>query len=463
MQLDQLFAELAPAFQSPEAYARARLHWLAGLLNLGRHTVTGALTTAGQQHHDWTAAYRSLQRVPVDALFAQVQRHTLALTQGPWVVALDDTATRKSGRRIPGCGWRRDPLSPPFQTNLHWGQRILQFSAALPAADGSARLVPIDWQEAPVPRRPRRPDRAALRAYREACKQANLNAVAQQRIAQLRTCTDRAIHFVGDGRYTNRTILRHLPARTVLIGRIRKDTKLHALCSPRPGQNGRPRRYGTALPKPEALRTDPAQPWTEVTTWAVDGKHTFRLKTLGPVLAPIAGVDRPVRIVVIAPVGYRLRQGGKLLYRQPAYLICTDPELPLATIVQEYLWRWDIEVNIRDEKCLLGVSEAQLRHPEAVRRHPAACVAAYALLLLAGLMAYGPDGQPPAVPLPRWRARVAPRRATTSQLLNQLRVELWSHCLRTDSLTHFRSRSPRHQTPGKPTPNLATAVFYAHN
>lgn len=461
--MDQLFAQLAPHFKSPGDYARARTHWLAGLLNLGRHTVTGALTTAGQQHHDWSAAYRSLQRLPVDAVFAQVRRHTLEHTQGPWVVALHDTATRKSGRRIPGCGWRRDPLSPPFHTNLHWGQRILQFSAAVPAADGSARLVPIDWQEAPVPRRPRRPEAVAQSAYREACKQANLNAVALQRIAQLRAQTERPIHFIGDGRYTNRTILRHLPARTVLLGRIRKDTRLHALCSPRPGQNGRPRRYGTVLPNPEALRTDESQPWTEVTAWAVDRPHTFRVKTLGPLLAPVAGVDRPVRIVVIAPVGYRLRQGGKLLYRQPAYLICTDPDLPLATIVQQYLWRWDIEVNIRDEKCLLGVSEAQLRQPEAVRRQPAAAVAAYALLLLAGLKAYGPNGQPPAVPLPRWRARVAPRRPTTSQLLSRLRVELWSQCLRHDSLSHFRSRSPRHLNACKPTPNLAAAVFYSHH
>lgn len=454
---------MAPAFKSEQDYARARMHWLAGLLNLGRHTVTGALTTAGQQQHDWTAAYRSLQRLPVDAVFAQVCRHTLEHTEGPWVVAVDDTATRKTGRRIPGCGWRRDPLSPPFQTNLHWGQRILQFSAAIPAADGSARLVPIDWHEAPVPRRPRQPDAAAQSAYREARKQANLNVVALQRITQLRACTERPIHFVGDGHYTNRTILRHLPAQTVLIGRIRKDTKLHALCSPRPGQNGRPRRYGTVLPNPEALRTDESQPWTEVTAWAVDRKHTFRVKSLGPVLAPVAGVDRPVRIVVIAPIGYRLRQGSKLLYRQPAYLICTDPALPLEAIVQEYLWRWDIEVNIRDEKCLLGVSEAQLRQPEAVRRQPAAAVAAYALLLLAGLKTYGANGRPPAVPLPRWRSRIPPRRATTSQLLSQLRVELWSHCLRRDCLSHFRSRSHRNLNPGKPTPNLASAVFYAHN
>jgi hypothetical protein len=170
-----------------------------------------------------------------------------------------------------------------------------------------------------------------------------------------------------------------------------------------------------------------------------------------------------MRIVVIAPIGYRLRQGSRLLYRRPAYLICTDPDLPVERIVQEYLWRWDIEVNIRDEKCLLGVSQAQLRQPEAVRRQPAAAVAAYALLLLAALKTYGPNGLPPAVPLPRWRAHTPPRRPTTGQLLSQLRVETWSHCLRAESLRHFTSRSPSDHNPPKPSSSLASAVFHARN
>jgi len=63
----------------------------------------------------------------------------------------------------------------------------------------------------------------------------------------------------------------------------------------------------------------------------------------------IAGADRPLRLVVIAPVGYRLRKNSRLLYRQPAYLICTDVNLPLALVLQYYIWRWGVEVNHRDE------------------------------------------------------------------------------------------------------------------
>lgn len=463
---DCLLEGLAPAFASPEDFSRARTQWLAGLLNLGRHTVTGALSTAGAQHRDWSAQYRLLRRLPVEPIFAHVCAQALAATDPgrPWVVALDDSLTRKTGRCIPGCGWRKDPLGPPFNLNFVWGQRVLQFSAAIPAADGSARLVPVDWQEAPLPKKPsRQADAATQAAYVEARKQANLNKVAVGRMAHLRTATERPIRWVSDGRFTNRTVLRALPADTVLIGRVRKDTKLYAPCAERPGKNGRPRKYGATLPTPEALRVDEGVAWTRVPAFAAEKRHDFRIKTQGPVLARITGVDQLVRVVVIAPLGYRLKKGGKLLYRQPAYLICTDPDVPLEELLQEYLWRWDIEVNFKDEKCLLGVSEAQVREEEAVRRQPACAVAAYALLLLAAHQTYGPDRLPPSVPLAKWRRREPPRRATTGLLINQLRVELWSRHLRPESLSHFRSASRTHHKSDKPSTDLASALFYSHN
>ena len=158
-----------------------------------------------------------------------------------------------------------------------------------------------------------------------------------------------------------------------------------------------------------------------------------------------------------------MKKGGKLPYRQPACLICTNPDVPLKDILQEYLWRWDIEVNFRDETCLLGVSEAQVREPEAVRRQPACAVAAYALLLLAAHRTHGADKLPPSVPLAKWRRREPPRRATTGLLINQLRVELWARPLRRESLSHFCSRSSSNTKSRKPSTDLASALFYSHN
>ncbi len=77
--------------------------------------------------------------------------------------------------------------------------------------------------------------------------------------------------------------------------------------------------------------------------------HAFEVKVLADVRSPLCGAQT-AQVVVIAPLGYRLRQGGKLLCRQPAYLLSTDPTLPVAAAGQEYLWRWDEEVKFREKK-----------------------------------------------------------------------------------------------------------------
>jgi hypothetical protein len=78
-----------------------------------------------------------------------------------------------------------------------------------------------------------------------------------------------------------------------------------------------------------------------------------------------------------------------LLYRQPAFLICSDPQLELTQIVQNYIWRWDIEVNFREEKTLLGVGQAQVRHAASTQAVPALQVASgvihkYRYILIVG-------------------------------------------------------------------------------
>jgi hypothetical protein len=47
-----------------------------------------------------------------------------------------------------------------------------------------------------------------------------------------------------------------------------------------------------------------------------------------------------------------------MLYREPAYLICTETGLGIEDILQAYIWRWEIEVDFREEKTLLGCGQA---------------------------------------------------------------------------------------------------------
>lgn len=452
--------------------ARARRHLLAQLVAFGRHTISSLLRAQNRHHQDWSADYRfyAQDRFDADAVFHQIRRQveqTLPPDQ-PLVTALDDSLLRKTGRKIHGVRYLRDPLSPPFNVNLVRGLRVLQISAALPQGGGQARMIPIDFRHAVLPAKPRHhaPEQQ-WQDYRALQAQSNINSVAGQRLQALRRRMDPAAAgrplVVGvDGRFTNRTFLKSIPERTVIIGRIRKDTVVHQLPAAQP-LLGRKRKYGPRLPSPQALLRDPSIPFEKVEAFAVGKKHSFQVKAFGPVVLRFNRAARPVRLLVIKPLGYRLTRGGPLLYRQPAYLICTDPALPLAQCLQYYLWRWDIEVNFRDEKTLLGVGQAQVRTAASNQNAPALAVAAYAMLLLASVHAYGRQGVPDRLEQAKWYRRKKKDRATTNELINQLRRELWSAALNPTHFPHFTSADPPDQKCEKSPVPLNSAGFLSLN
>lgn len=446
------------ACTGPAHAARLYEHLLAGLVSPCRGTITNLICLCGRAQNDWTADYRLYARGRVDpaVLFRhglrQIEAHLRA--EAPLVTAIDDTLVRKSGPHIHGVGFKRDPLGPAFQTNLVRGQRYLQITAAWPGPDGQARMIPIDFTHAPTPRKPgKKASPADHAAYKQHQKQQRLGTVARARLEYLRSVVsaERTLIVGGDGGYTNAGFLQYLPENTVYIGRIRKDAVLHA----RPGMaapTGRPASYGPQVQTPEQLRTDDQVPWQTLSAWAAGQRHDFKVKTLdSPVLWRKSGASCPLRVVVIAPVGYRLRKGAKLLYRQPAYLICTDPNLPLAEVLQDYLWRWGIEVAFRDEKTLLGTGEAQVRTPRSNQNQPAVTVAAYAFLWMAALKTMAAADPPATLRPPKWRQSPDPRGLpSTGDLLRVLRCELCAPQLDAASFSHFASTSPNDANTQKP-------------
>ena len=137
--------------------------------------------------------------------------------------------------------------------------------------------------------------------------------------------------------------------------------------------------------------------------------------------------------------------------------MCTGPDAPLQRVLQAYPWRWDIEVNFRDQ----NVGQTQVRNPQAVQRVPATAVAAYALLLLAAVQTFGPTGSPHTLPPPAWRRHERPQRAATVQLINHLRWELWGQAIASAGLPHFRHPQPATHKCPKPKPTPATSLFYS--
>ncbi len=142
---------------------------------------------------------------------------------------------------------------------------------------------------------------------------------------------------------------------------------------------GRRRAYGQRLPTPEQYRPDQSIPLQTIRACAAGNTYDFDIKTVTPLRWKHAGGDRQLLLLIVRPVAYRLKQGADLNYRKPAYLICTDPTLAPQQILQSYLWRWEIEVDFRDEKTLLGFGEPQVRTAAAVRTTSAFFVFVYAI------------------------------------------------------------------------------------
>ena len=446
---------------------RLRRHVISQLVGFGQKTITGLLTTSGRQSSDWSADYRlyAEERINPVELFAAVRRTLVdSLPQGePVVAAMDDTQIRHTGRKIPGVKYRRDPLGPAFRVNFILAQRFVQISLARDALGGQARMVPVDFTHAPTPQKPRKNDtEKQWKAYNEAAKACRLTAVGLKRLCVLREQLDadgqhdRDLWISVDGSYTNGRVLKHLPKRTTVVGRIRNDAKLYDLPEPT-HRRGRRRVYGQELPTPEALRQDPNIPWLDVKAFAAGGEHTFRIKSIRPVRWRAAGGNLTLQLIIIAPLRYRKSRNSKLLYRKATYLICTDPEATVEQILRTYIARWEIEVNFREEKSLVGVGQAQVRHPVSTEAVPAMAAASYSMLLTAAGEVVGRTFADEALPSPKWRDS-SPLRASTQTLINHLRHELWRPAL---NITHFATCHHPQTKSQKIALQLNSAIYYS--
>ena len=473
---DELWNSSLSPFQDPASKARAYRLALSLLACLGRRTITGWLCAGGRQFVDWSSDYRLFSNARWSArdLFAPVLAGVLEhLEEHPLVVAMDDTQLPKNGKKIPGVGFLRDPMSPPFNANLHRAQRMCQVSAMLPDSktQGQARAIPVRFEYVPPAKKPRRKaTKNELKEYRRRAREESVSVRGAEILAELRSSLDKQLGAADkplvaavDGSFTNSNVLRRLPLNTVLIGRIRHDANLNHPATQQPAR-GRRRLYGEKAPTPEQLLRDQSVPWTTVTAFAGGKMRSFSVKRITPLLWRKAGADVPMQLVVIKPVGYRRSKGDKTNYRRPTYLICTDPTLPVATLLQYYIWRWDIEVNHRDEKQIIGVGQAQVRSPKAVDRVPAIAVAVYATLVLAhSTLQHDTPKRIIATHSPLRRTR-PPLRVPTNQMIRDVRSEIWAYAMDAHPPNFDDFVSAPHRTRSRRNSNLsvADALLHAH-
>lgn len=440
---------------------------------MGRHTLTGMLTASGQQFMDWSSAYRlfSKQRVDISKLFDGVLNGVLQeLDENQMIIAhMDDTIVKKTGKHIPGTSWRRDPLGPPFHTNFIWGQRFIQISMALADSQGcsQSRAIPVDFHHCPTAKKPRKTaDEQDINNYKEIKKKLKLSKQGRERIELLRETldkqgvNDKQLVVSVDGSYTNEEVLKKLPDRVTLIGRIRKDTKLYDVPENQP-RLGRKKVYGDRLPTPEQIRQSDKSPWQQVKAWAAGKEHSFDVKVIKNTLWRSAGQNHKLQLVVIRPLGYRLTKKSKILYRDPAYLICTDNQLDIEKLLQAYLWRWEIEVNFREEKSLLGCGQAQVRNPDSAESVPAFIAFIYALLHLAAHRSLKASNQI-MLPRPKWYKKKEDKRHSTGDLINNLKAQAWVKSINMN-FSGFVNQEKQTQSQRNVANPFTSAMIYMRN
>lgn len=427
------------AFPQARTHERAVEHAIASLCVLGRRTLSRSLGALGRSDCDWSADYRMFSRSPwkPERLFDPViDEYQERYPKGPIVAAIDDTKLHKTGKKIPGTCWQRDPLSPPFHVNLLFGLRFLQASLLFPhyrEGDYPPRGIPVRFQEASPLKKPgKRASEEEQQQYRQLQKLKNLSTQTLEVLRGLRASLDqrggsaRSLLIVGDGSFANRTMFKASLDRTDLLARCRKDARL---CFPAPA--GSRRKYDTQAFTPEQVRQQPERPWNKAKVYLGGKRREVKYKEIKDMLWKRGGGQRRLRLIVLAPVPYKLSQHSRTNYRQPAYFLTTDLTTPIKLLVQACFDRWQIEVNHRDEKDLLGVGQAQVRSLRSVPRQPALAVASYSLLLLAALRSSGPGRTADYLAQPKWRRKHS-KRPSLLDLVSLLR----SQCNEA-SVSHF--------------------------
>lgn len=327
------------------------------LMALGRGRLSEALVCGGLvELKHWSAFYRFFSRSSwsKDQLSLAVARLIvvhLVPADGPIVVAGDDTLHAKGGAHIFGTGVHRDPLTSTrtkaqFQHGHCWV--VLSVVVRLPF-DRRPRALPVLFR---------------LNVPTKKCPQWGVeHRKKTEQFAEMLTLfaaafPGRKLRVVGDDAYSNKTVLRALPKRAVMVGRLNLNAQLNGPVPPRQkGNMGPPRKWGDRIPTPEQTAKD-TTPWELVEATLYGRTVTVRLKQFTAWWRS-AGPDRQLKCVVV------WRPHGRWPYEA---FFSTDPTMTARQVLEAYSERWPLEVTFHETKDSLGAHRGQPRNPRAVAR-----------------------------------------------------------------------------------------------
>jgi hypothetical protein len=345
------FSALAEALDRRSA-VRLALLLVGAVLARGRRTITSWIRAAGLSaafKPAYTAVAAAGARADdVAARLARVVVRPLLAAEGRLTFALDDTPTARYGPQVQGAGLHHNPTPGPAGGRFVYGHVwvVLAVLARHPAwgivaLPLLARLYVRAKDLAGLDPRHRPAFRTKLELAVELVRWAKswLGALGKP------------LWVVADGAYAKAAFLKPLAAEGVtVVSRLRKDAALWAVpAARRPGQRGRPRRYGASRID-LAKRAGQRRGWTRCAVTLYGKPAVKRFKTFVATWRPAGGAIRVV--LVDEPSGWRAYFG-------------TDPAVGAADLLGTVADRFALETAFRDVKEVVGAGQQQTRFVRA--------------------------------------------------------------------------------------------------
>ena len=251
----------------------------------------------------------------------------------------DSTFLPKSGRKLPGTGWRWHN----GEGRVAWGQQA-EVLSVVDLKEHCSYPVHGCLQPASAPRSRRRARRSRPPRAEVAAMLALLDgALAVEHRPDIDV-------FVGDGHYACEMV-KGLEARgLILVGKLRRDAALFVpWTEPPTGRPGRPRKYAGRFDRTRIGELPAVEPPDEDKRLYHAQLYYKPFKQLLRVVFVLDADEDPAAV------------------RKPTALFSTDPEMDPERMYRIYRDRFQIEFNFRDAKQHLGLAACQAR--TAARHH----------------------------------------------------------------------------------------------
>ena len=407
-----VLAHFAPAF-TPPTWRHAQVLLVGTLLGRGRRTVTAALRLTGHAHDPhFNVFHHVLNRARWVPLVVSRRLLLLLVTtflppDAPLEIVVDETLERRWGSQITKRSHYRDPLLSGKGLSVSTsGLRWIIF----------ALVVPVPWTRRhwalpflAVCATPPDVDTQRGHAHR------TVGDITHMMLRRLRRWQPtRQLKVLADGGYSSIELglLAH-DTRITLITPLRLDANLFAPAPVRiPGQIGRPRVKGAALPKLTAVLDDPQTVWTVITLPWYDGPAR-RLEWCSGNAVWYHGGMRPL------PLRWVLTRDPSGHHPPKAYRSTNLTQDP-CQVLSDYMKRWTLEVTLEESRAHLGIETQRQWSDVAIERSTPALLALYSVVALFGQALY-PEG-----PIPVAQTAWYPKPyATFSDVLSAVRRALW--------------------------------------